>query len=657
MSGALPLLRLATGGSLALAAWLVPRRVARARRSAPWVLLIDAAPVALGAGLLLLATGRPIFAGGVALALGAALALIDHTMRQTLREPVVFSEAVELPQVFTHPHLYLPFAGSGLVVGGAAMATALGLALLILEPATTVPHPLAAAATAALIAMAGRRAAHEPALSTVATLLRRLRPSGEPFDDAASLGPFAMLLAHTVIARAERGARWRALAAPSIVRKTGDGRPAIIIVQCESFFDARRLDPRVPAALLPGFDACVRASAMHGRFCVPAWGANTMRAEFGVLTGIAESELGYDRFNPYYALARRPIGSQVWRVRRAGYRTICLHPFDRRFFRRDLVMPALGFEEFRGRERLGGRRQPPYCPDPEFAVAILGVLDEAGPDPFIFAITIGNHGPWQAAGQPLDPAVASLFDPAELPDGAGLLRYLDGLRRSDTMLQILLDGLERRGRPATLAFYGDHLPSLSRAFAHFGFEESASDYAIWPGAGIPLRRDLLACELGRLVVDTALDEGDALALPASRGDPAQVPSAAGQRRRPAFFQARGFLFEVFRHTQARLPDRCVGGLFGKLAIPRCQLAQFLRIVHARCLLLQVAASNAVTLACDILSDHAATCERHQGRVAIIAKRPQAPVVAIAAEAPIASASTPIAKNPTSPDPMHTESTP
>src|SRR5260370_29445609 len=98
---------------------------------------------------------------------------------------------------------------------------------------------------------------------------------------------------------------------------------------------------------------------MFGRFGVPGWGANTMRTEFAVLTGIPESELGYDRFNPYYALARVPLDSQVWRLRRAGYRTICLHPFDRRFFRPDLVMPALGFEPVLAREEL---RSPPRAP-------------------------------------------------------------------------------------------------------------------------------------------------------------------------------------------------------------------------------------------------------------------------------------------------------
>ena len=144
----------------------------------------------------------------------------------------------------------------------------------------------------------------------------------------------------------------------------------IIIVQCESFFDARRLSPAIPPELLAGFAACCASSAQFGRLAVPGWGANTMRAEFAVLTGIPESELGYDRFNPYYALARTPIESHVWRLRRAGYRTICLHPFDRRFFRRDLAMPALGFERFLGRETLGGPRTPALLSGPRSGRAI-----------------------------------------------------------------------------------------------------------------------------------------------------------------------------------------------------------------------------------------------------------------------------------------------
>src|SRR5260370_41438526 len=304
---------------------------------------------------------------------------------------------------------------------------------------------------------------HEPLLGTAAGLRRRLKPRGEPFADAEAFGPFGMIIVHAVVARAERRGRQWALQPRQDGHSgfTPSARPGmtdadagpIILVQGESFFDARRLSPRIPHELLAGYDSCCAGAAMFGRFGVPGWGANTMRTEFAVLTGIPESEIGYDRFNPYYALARVPLESQVWRLRRAGYRTICLHPFDRRFFRRDLVMPALGFEEFLAREELGSPRRPPYCPDPELAGRILQVLEREGPRTFIFAITMGNHGPGLAESPPIDPGVAVLFDPADIPDGAGLLRYLDGLKRSAAMLPVLTESLPRPHDPAPLPSY------------------------------------------------------------------------------------------------------------------------------------------------------------------------------------------------------------
>src|SRR5579862_6733625 len=146
------LLHVAPGGGLVVAGWLMPRRLARSRFGGPAALLLDAAPLALGALLLGIASGRPLFVGVVVLALGAAFTVADYAMRETLREPVVFSESVELPQVFTHPHLYLPFAGPGLVLGGAAAAVAAALALLVLEPPLSAPRPLTALAGVALLA-------------------------------------------------------------------------------------------------------------------------------------------------------------------------------------------------------------------------------------------------------------------------------------------------------------------------------------------------------------------------------------------------------------------------------------------------------------------------------------------------------------------------
>jgi len=471
------------GFALAIGGWLLPRRVASARRLG-WAALLDAAPLVFVACISMLATARPIYSGMIALALGGGFAFADRTVRDTLREPVLFSALSELPQIFTHPQLYLPFAGAGLVIGATVVTIFAGLALLIAEPAMAAPHPLWTLLLFGLIAGLLWRTGYEPWLGRAAQAMRRLNPSGEPFADAVRLGPVAILLIYGIIARAERAKRRARLAPISMPAVAPSASRPVILVQCESFFDARRAAPDLPRDFLAGYDAAC-AGGMHGCLEVPAWGANSTRAEFAVLTGIAEPALGYDRFNPYHALTRSPIASQVWWLRRAGYRTICLHPFDRRFYRRDLAMPALGFDEFYGRETLGGSHAPPYMSDPDLARHILSILDAAGPRTFIFAITMGNHGPWPRKGAEME-------------------CYLEGLAQSDVMLRILIEGLERRVSDAILGFYGDHLPSLPREFAARGFDDWRSDYGVWSCGGEQRRRDLAAHQLGRLVADLAL---------------------------------------------------------------------------------------------------------------------------------------------------------
>ncbi|MGH7063195.1 MAG: LTA synthase family protein [Stellaceae bacterium] len=514
-------LHIGSAGVLVLGAWLLPRHVAGARAIKWPAAALDIAPVALATLLLLVATGRPLFTGVVLLALGAGLALADWAKRDALKEPVVFSDMSELPQVFTHPQLYLPFAGPGLVIGGAMATIVVAIGLLVLETPLTAPAPFSAVIIALVLCAIGWAVSREPLLSALARVLRRLGPSGDPFADASRLGPFTTLYAFGVIARAERNERRsrHRPAAPAIIEARPGSAGPIVMVQCESFFDARRLAPQLPADLLPGFDACCAAGAAFGRLDVSGWGANTMRTEFAALTGIADCDLGYDRFNPYHAFARVPVASLAWKLRALGYRTLCLHPFDRRFFRRDLTLPALGFDLFRDGANLRTSRRPPYCSDPELARHVLRTLEAEGPQTFVFAITMGNHGPWHGswhgAGPAIDAGIPRQLDASEVPQSGDLLRYLDGLCRSDEMLQILTEGLERRGDGGILAFYGDHLPSLPRAFRHFGFDEWSTDYVLWPGCARPAQRlDLPAHGLAALVLDRRRSGGGIATAPA-----------------------------------------------------------------------------------------------------------------------------------------------
>src|SRR6201993_595020 len=157
-------LHIVVGCVLALGAWLLPRRVANAHANNAPALLLDVLPILLAGSLVLTATGRPIFTGALLISLGAGFALADRTKREALREPVVFSEMSELPHVFTHPQLYLPFAGPALVIGGAAAAIALCVALLSFEPALWEPGPLLLLFYGGLLIAAAWLISREPTL-------------------------------------------------------------------------------------------------------------------------------------------------------------------------------------------------------------------------------------------------------------------------------------------------------------------------------------------------------------------------------------------------------------------------------------------------------------------------------------------------------------
>ena len=246
--------------------------------------------------------------------------------------------------------------------------------------------------------------------------------------------------------------------------------------------------------------------------------AVTPRSEFAVLSGLPDEALGFDRLNPYHAFARIQLPSLASRLREAGYRTVCVHPFDRRFYRRDIIMPRLGFDLFLGEEAFSGAaRSGAYIADAAIADLCADILADHRGGVFIFAITMENHGPWgRAAPSDADRALAPGLE------ADAFAAYLRGLRSSDAMLSRLVDAFSRRGQRGVIAFYGDHLPSFPSLFQRVGFANSTSDYAIWgPRAASAGRIDLAASQLGGAVLGALRQASRRGAAVAAGSDEAQ----------------------------------------------------------------------------------------------------------------------------------------
>jgi hypothetical protein len=495
---------------LVIIGWWLVRSVAGAGPRSPAALLLDASLPLLVYLTLLMATVRPIFSGAATLALAGGFAFSDRRKRQILNEPIVVSDVFLAFDVFRHPSLALPFPDTARVLGGAAAAIGAFVALFAFEPPAWSWSPWPLVSLIGLLVI-GIWALAGPLNAAAGRALRRLRPNGDPVRDGAHFGPLATLLIYGIVARAERATR-RMPTAPHIngVSKANhaSARGPVVVVQCESFFDVRRIHPSVHKDLLPNLDRCRNTGVQWGRLAVPCWGANTVRTEFAVLTSLSEAAIGFDKFNPYQGFARAPVASLAWQMREEGYRTVCVHPFDRRFYGRDRVMSNLGFDEFVGDEAFeGAQRVGSYVADVEVARFAARLLKERDPNLFVFIVTIENHGPWPPNGVDHPDEAADLWRGLVVPeDERGAFKgFVQGVRNADAMLGMLAGALDSSAPSGLLAMYGDHLPSFPKTFQRLGFHDGRSDYLLWrAGDGHGARRDLAAHDLARTILEARL---------------------------------------------------------------------------------------------------------------------------------------------------------
>jgi hypothetical protein len=439
------------GALLPLPIWLWLRWQVAARFSA-WIML-DAAPWLAGYLLLLGVTARPWLSGGAVAGALLFIAIAEFAKRARLRDGLVFTDGGLLWQVFAHPRFYLPFVPRPALVLGVIAGVSLAIAILVLEAGLALPlvmHLIILFLGAALLGI------------TLRPLF--LLPSAEiqcdPAVDAARFGPLACFALHARLAATERAARQARHAPAPAMLHLADPAPHLILLQLESFCDPRRFGL---TQALPHKDLLAQTALTQGSLAVSAFGANTMRTEFAVLTGLADAALGLDRFNPYFRFARQPIGSLAWELRGAGYETLCLHPFDSRFFGRDKVLPALGFARFDAAPAFQhAERARGLVSDAAIARRLAADLAAATSPGFWYVISVAAHAPWQGD------------DPARI--------WADCMAASDAMLGEVMRAAKACQRPVVLAAFGDHRPALP--IAEGGKE---TDYFIWrsdrPGDG------------------------------------------------------------------------------------------------------------------------------------------------------------------------------
>lgn len=395
-------------------------------------------------GLFVMFSGSAMVAAVLTVALAALFALASNAKHAMLGEPLLFSDLALVGAVFRHPQFYLsavrPWQRA--VVGLIALVL-VGVLAWLFDPALA-PHLAGAALLAGGLAVLGF------SLRACGELI--IAPDAD--GDVRRHGLVPVLLLYW--------RRWRASQDPApclpVARRAPDedSPELVIVIQCESFADPHELfgpdHPALPDAVLPGLAAARAQAWQWGRLEVSGFGAYTMRTEYGVLFGRDEDALGFRRYDPFLTALGEASYALPARLQAANWRSLFVHPHDMRFYGRDAIMPAAGFDELVGEERFDPPRpeEGRYVTDAAMADAIHALASQADGPTMIYAVTIENHGPWAP-------------EEAEVAGRDLVGSYLRLVGNSDAMLATLVERMGQAGRPAMLVFFGDHRPSIPGA--------------------------------------------------------------------------------------------------------------------------------------------------------------------------------------------------
>ncbi|WP_373976111.1 LTA synthase family protein [Chitinibacter sp. SCUT-21] len=412
---------------------------------------------------------RPWFASLLACAIFLLLIVISNTKQAMLREPFIYQDFEYFADLIKHPRLYIPFFGISKTLLGILIFSTLISAGILIEP--SLLNNFSFIQFSYLIIFI---------TSTVFSCLffisrNDMEITLNPAVDVSKLGLFASLISYRWAENRDLPSGTSYTTIHSTPLSTS---PHLLVIQSESFFDIRRLVPQIKPEILNAFDALCTEACFSGRLKVPAWGANTVRTEFAFLSGRSPESLGVHQFNPYRRFAAKNQDSIALRMRTQGYKTVCIHPYPATFYRRNIIYPLLGFDEFIDVSAFDAPQGMPYVSDLAVAKKIDELLATANEPLFIFVITMENHGPLHLERVNVTDAEKLYMN--RMPSFCDELTiYLRHLRNANQMLIELKTTLARLARPTVMCWYGDHVPIIPALYQQVGEPDGTTEYFIW----------------------------------------------------------------------------------------------------------------------------------------------------------------------------------
>lgn len=243
----------------------------------------------------------------------------------------------------------------------------------------------------------------------------------------------------------------------------GDAAYNIIVILDETFYDPELLSKYYPHA---GGDPLPNLHKLFeeypsGYMYSPEYGGGTANVEFEVFTGL--SNYWANSIQYINTVPKLPSLDSIanWALEN-NFQTTAIHGFDGSVYKRNIVYPKIGFEEFidvykmKYNELENGQG---YISDSSVYKQILDILNSSDDRQMIGASTMQNHTPYDSAGYTkLDYKITGEF-PNEI-----LEHSFQSLHSADQYLGDFIKELDKLDEKTVVLWFGDHAAGILGAY-------------------------------------------------------------------------------------------------------------------------------------------------------------------------------------------------
>ena len=247
-------------------------------------------------------------------------------------------------------------------------------------------------------------------------------------------------------------------------KKLSDEKVNVVYVMSESF-----IDPKLGKHLydygnkepIP-YTQEIKKSQSSGWAASSEYGGGTANVEFEALTGLSNFFLNSI---PYTSIVstNKDTPSIVKNFNENGYKTIAMHPYNRHMYRREVVYPNLGFQEYKSADNFKNNSKidnSKYISDESAFNEVLAELKNSQKPKFIHLVTMQNHMPYEENAYSEHNFSVNAKNGANPENAKTIQAYLEGISHSDKAMKNFLSEIKKLNEKTIVVFWGDHWPGI-----------------------------------------------------------------------------------------------------------------------------------------------------------------------------------------------------